>query len=100
LKERCHERRQRTYACGIGDQQTRIIAAIFPDLLFERDHSRDRWLDFSVRLGRRQAGKLVDGLVQISDVLGELCYRATDHDPESNVHFDRDPHRASPRSFR
>jgi hypothetical protein len=39
---------------------------------------------------------LTDGLVQI------LCYPASDHDPESNVHFDRHRHRhrASPRSFR
>jgi hypothetical protein len=42
LKEHCHERHDRSCAFGLGDQQRQIIRAVFPDLLFERDHRRDR----------------------------------------------------------
>ena len=90
MKERCNER------CGRGDQQRQIIRAVFPDLLFERNHRRNRWLDHSVQLGHRQGSKLDVGLVQISDVLSELYYPAADRDPERKVYFEGDPHRASP----
>ena len=42
------------------------------------------------RLGHCQVGKVVYGLDQI------LGYPAADHDPESKIYFQRDPHRASP----
>ena len=95
-EERCHEQRHRSGACRLDSQQRDYVEAVVQDLLSDCNYRFDHWLGLSLRLGHRQIGKLADGLVQI------LCYPASDHDPESNVHFDRHRHRhrASPRSFR
>jgi hypothetical protein len=66
------------------------IEAVFQDLLSNRNYRFNHWLGISLRLGHRQVRKVVYGLDQI---LGDP---AANHDPERNVHFDRDPHRVSP----
>ena len=65
-------------------------ASVFRDLLSNRNYGRDDWLDLGVRLDHRQIGKVANGLGQV------LGYPAPNHDPQSTVYFDRDPHRVSP----
>jgi hypothetical protein len=67
-----------------------ISKRFFQDLLSDRNYRFNHWLGISLRLGHCQVGKVVYGLDQI---LGDP---AANHDPKCNVHFDRDPHRASP----
>ena len=85
-----HEQPHRSGACRFDSQQRDYIEAAFQDLLSNRNYRFNHWLGISLRLGHRQVRKVVYGLDQI------LSDPAANHDPERNVHFDRDPHRASP----
>jgi hypothetical protein len=57
---------------------------------------RDARLAVRVRLDRRCDCEKADGLIQIFDELQGFHCQAADHDPERQVYFQRDRHRASP----
>jgi hypothetical protein len=58
--------------------------------LCDRSCGRNDRLGFSVRLAHRQGSEVAAALAQI------FRYSAADHNPECKIHFQRDPHRASP----
>jgi hypothetical protein len=64
-EERCHEQPHPIDACRLDGQQKDDIEAGFRYRVFDRSRGRHDRLGVSVRLGRRQVGKLADGLDQI-----------------------------------
>ena len=85
LRECCHEG-------GLDGQQGHIIAAVFRDFLFERDHRHNPWLDISVWVGRRQFGRLANGLGDNSAIPQPIIIQ------KGTIDFQHDCHRGSPRS--
>jgi hypothetical protein len=96
-EERCHEQAHGQYANGDGGRwEGHAKAAAFQYVLFDRNWRRDGRVVVRVRLAHRRGYEVAVGLVQISDELNDLCYRAADHDPEGKAYFQRERHRASP----
>jgi hypothetical protein len=65
-------------------------AAAFDRLLFDRNYRRDGRLVVCLRLGRRRSREMAIGLIQEFDDLNGFRCRATNHYPESKVHFQRE----------
>ena len=72
-----------------GGQRYKAEAVLF-DWLSDRHCRLYDWLGFYFRLDYRPGSKVADGLDQI------LSKPAADHDPKSDIQFERNSHRASP----